>query len=65
MISDDLASARRKCSFLAKEIVALRQSNAGPDTQDLIASHQSELDLLIAHIAATHEIEDGRTVVTD
>jgi hypothetical protein len=65
VIGDDLASARRKCSFLAKEIVALRQSNAGPDTHDLIASHQSELDLLIARIAATREVEDGIAVVTD
>jgi hypothetical protein len=59
VIGDDLASARRKCSFLAKEIVVLRQSDAGPDTDDLIASHQSELDLLIARISATHGIEDG------
>jgi hypothetical protein len=59
VIGDDLARAQRKCSFLAKEIVALRQSNVGPDTHDLIALHQSELDLLIARISATHGIEDG------
>jgi hypothetical protein len=59
VIGDDLASARRKCLFLAKEIVVLRQSNVRPDTHDLIALHQSELDLLIARISATHGIEDG------
>jgi hypothetical protein len=59
VIGNDIASARRKCSFLAKEIVVLRQSNVGPDTHDLIALHQSELDLLIARISATHGIEDG------
>jgi len=54
----DLAIAKWKCSFLAKNIVILRQSDPETHVLNLIASHQHELDLLLAAIAKTHEAKD-------
>ncbi|KQN01098.1 hypothetical protein ASE82_16570 [Sphingomonas sp. Leaf230] len=58
MTRHDLAIAKWKCSFLAKNIVILRQSDPEPHVLNLIASHQHELDLLLSAIAKTHEAKD-------
>ncbi|MGA1798156.1 hypothetical protein VH567_05190 [Sphingomonas sp. 4RDLI-65] len=58
MTRHDLAVAKWKCSFLAKKIVILRQSAAEPHVLALIALHQSELDMLLAAIAKTHDAKE-------
>lgn len=58
MTRHDLAIAKWKCSFLAKNIVILRQSDPKTHVLNLFASHQHELDLLLAAIAKTHEAKD-------
>ncbi len=58
MTRHDLAVAKWKCSFLAKQIVILRDSAPEPHILRLIALHQTELDALLAAIATSHDAKD-------
>lgn len=58
MTRHDLAVAKWKCSFLAKQIVILRDSAPEPHILRLITLHQTELDVVLAAIATSHEAKD-------